>query len=84
VARLLVDGQREKASLYLDRLQALFPERLYIEVIRRQDPIENQSEDSLIELAFGRNLPLVATIGDRDLNLTVGAKPENIKDVFNN
>jgi len=61
VARLLVDGQREKASLYLDRLQALFPERLYIEVIRRQDPIENQSEDSLIELAFGRNLPLVAT-----------------------
>ena len=61
LARLIADGQRIKASLYLDRLQALFPERLYIEVIRRHDPVEDQSEESLIELAFERNLPLVAT-----------------------
>jgi len=61
LAQLLADGQKDKASLYLDRLQALFPERLYVEIIRRHDPVEEASEDSLVELAFERNLPLVAT-----------------------
>src|SRR4029078_5395124 len=61
VARLLADGQSDKAAAYLDRLQALFPDRLYIEIIRRQNPIEDASEHALIDLAFERNLPLVAT-----------------------
>ena len=30
LARLIVDGQPERAKAYLDRLQALFPDRLYI------------------------------------------------------
>ncbi len=29
-----------------------------------------------------RHLPLVATIGDRDLNAAVSGEPANIKDVF--
>src|SRR3954466_3385748 len=37
LARLLADGQRDKAEAYLDRLQALFPERLYVELARRHD-----------------------------------------------
>src|SRR6185436_17621350 len=46
---------------YLDRLQALFGDRLYIEISRRHDAIEEASEDALIALAYERDLPLVAT-----------------------
>ena len=61
VARLLADGQRDKAEAYLDRLQALFPDRLYIEIIRRHDAVEEAAEEALIDLAYARDLPLVAT-----------------------
>jgi DNA polymerase-3 subunit alpha len=61
LARLLADGQRDKAEAYLERLQALFSGRLYIEIARRHDPIEEAAEEALIELAYGRDLPLVAT-----------------------
>jgi DNA polymerase-3 subunit alpha len=61
LARLAADGQRLKAEAYLDRLQALFPERLYIEISRRHDAIEESAETPLIDLAYARNLPLVAT-----------------------
>jgi DNA polymerase-3 subunit alpha len=61
LARLLADGQRDKAEAYLDRLQALFADRLYLEVVRRHDPVEEAAEDALIELAYARDLPLVAT-----------------------
>src|SRR3954471_16177186 len=39
LARLLTDGQQIKAEPYLDHLQALFPDRLYIELSRRHDPV---------------------------------------------
>ncbi|MGI8706245.1 MAG: DNA polymerase III subunit alpha [Sphingomicrobium sp.] len=61
LARLLADGQSDKANAYLDRLQQLFPDRLYIELIRRADPIEQAAEEALIDLAYERDLPLVAT-----------------------
>ena len=61
VARLLADGQRDKAEAYLDQLQGLFPERLYIEIVRRGDPVEEAAEEALIALAYARGLPLVAT-----------------------
>jgi len=61
LARLLAEGQGDKAFAYLDRLQALYPERLYIELIRREDPVEEAAEERLIELAYERDLPLVAT-----------------------
>jgi DNA polymerase-3 subunit alpha len=61
VARLLAEGQRGHAEAYLDRLQGLFARRLYIEIARRNDPIEDAAEDALIDLAFARDLPLVAT-----------------------
>ena len=61
VARLLADGQQRKAEAYLDRLEALFPDRLYIELSRRHDAIEEAAETALIDLAYARNLPLVAT-----------------------
>jgi len=61
LARLLSEGQKGKAANYLDRLHACFPDRLYVEIIRRNDPVEEASEEALIELAYERNLPLIAT-----------------------
>ncbi len=61
LARLIADGQHAKARAYLDRLQALFPDRLYIELSRRGDLIEGAAEASLVDLAYERGLPLVAT-----------------------
>ena len=61
LARLIADGQQPRAEAYLDRLQALFPDRLYVEVSRRGDPVEEAAEHALIELAYARNVPLVAT-----------------------
>jgi len=61
LARLLAEGQGAKAAAYLDRLQALFSQRLYIELSRRGDPTEEAAEEALIDLAYERDLPLVAT-----------------------
>ncbi len=61
LARLLADGQQHQAEAYLDRVQALFPSRLYVELSRRNDAVEQAAEGALIELAYARDLPLVAT-----------------------
>jgi DNA polymerase III subunit alpha len=61
IARLLSAGQNDKAAAYLSRLEAFFPGRLYIELARRHDPVEEAAENGLIELAYARDLPLVAT-----------------------
>ncbi|HET8534354.1 MAG TPA: PHP domain-containing protein, partial [Sphingomicrobium sp.] len=56
LARLLADGQRSKAEAYLDRLCGLFTDRLYIELSRRGDPIEEAAENGLIDFAYQRDL----------------------------
>ena len=61
LARLIADGQQVKAEAYLDCLESLFAGRLYIELSRRGDAAEESSEAALIDLAYARNLPLVAT-----------------------
>lgn len=61
LARLLAGGQAKHAALYADRLQALFGDRLYIELARRGDATEEAAENALIDLAYARDLPLVAT-----------------------
>src|SRR5690349_13145704 len=61
LTRLLAGGQRDKAEAYLALLQAQFPQRLYIEIIRRGDATEQAAEESLIDLAYARDVPLVAT-----------------------
>ena len=61
LARLFAEGQAEKARIYGDRLEKLFPNRLYIEIIRRNDAVETAAEDALVQLAFDRDLPMVAT-----------------------
>ena len=61
LGRLLAGEQSDAAAAYADRLEALFPGRLYIELVRRGDPIEEAAEDALVELAYARDLPLVAS-----------------------
>ena len=61
IARLFHEDQPDRARAYCDRLQTLFPDRLYIEIARRGDAIEEAAEQALIDLAYDRNLPLVAT-----------------------
>ena len=61
LARLLAEGQQTKAEAYLDELQRLFGDRLYIELSRRGDAVEEAAEGALIDLAYDRDLPIVAT-----------------------
>ena len=61
LARLLADGRQEAAESYCDRLQALFGDRLYVEIARTGDPVELASEAALIDLAYARDLPLVGS-----------------------
>jgi len=61
VARLFAEDQPEGANAYIDRLQAIFGDRLYIEIARRFDPVEAKAEAELLDLAYARNLPIVAT-----------------------
>jgi DNA polymerase-3 subunit alpha len=61
LARLLAEEQEVHAALYASRLEALFGGRLYIELARRGDAIEERAEAALIDLAYARDLPLVAT-----------------------
>ncbi len=61
VGRLLSDGQGAAAEAMLDRLAALFPGRLYVELMRHGLDSEARIEDALIDLAYRKDLPLVAT-----------------------
>jgi DNA polymerase III subunit alpha len=61
LARLLAEEQRDAAEAYLQRLEAAFPDRLYVEIARRGNPVEEAAEEALIALAYARDLPLVAT-----------------------
>ena len=61
LARLFAEDQPARAAACADRLQALFPGRLYIEIARRGDATEAAAEAALIDLAYARDLPLVAT-----------------------
>ena len=66
VGRLLQQGQRPAAEVLVDRLAAIFPDRLYIELQRHpgeggQPEAERLTERGHVEMAYAQNLPLVAT-----------------------
>jgi DNA polymerase-3 subunit alpha len=61
LARLLAENRQDAAEAYVARLEALFADRLYVEIARRGHAVEEASEEALIDLAYARNLPLLAT-----------------------
>ncbi|HUH84642.1 MAG TPA: DNA polymerase III subunit alpha, partial [Stellaceae bacterium] len=63
IGRLLLEGQGDAAEAMLLRLAALFPGRLYVELMRHGLPAEDRIEGALIDLAYRHDLPLVATNG---------------------
>ncbi|MBU6443855.1 MAG: DNA polymerase III subunit alpha [Alphaproteobacteria bacterium] len=58
---LLAGGQTEAAEAVLAKLAAIFGDRLYIELQRHGLPEERAAEDGLLDLAYAKALPLVAT-----------------------
>ncbi|WP_339952110.1 DNA polymerase III subunit alpha [uncultured Albimonas sp.] len=68
LGRLVQDGKTERAAALLDALEALFPDRLYVELQRHgptdadpRTPAEAATEPFFVEAAYARDLPLVAT-----------------------
>ncbi len=61
LAKALSGQQQAAAEALADKLTALFPGRLYIELSRMGDAVQEAAEPGLIALAHARGLPLVAT-----------------------
>jgi DNA polymerase-3 subunit alpha len=61
INRLLVEGQRAAAESLLEKLAAVFPKRLYIELQRHGLAEERAVEEALLDMAYARGLPIVAT-----------------------
>ncbi len=67
LGQLIRDGQTDKARLFLDHLQRLFADRLYMEIQRhpgadgKRTPEEAATEPAFVEMAYARDIPLVAT-----------------------
>ena len=59
--RLIAEGQMPAAEEAIESLERVFPGRLYVELQRHGLPLERRIEPALIEIAYARNLPLVAT-----------------------
>ena len=57
----IVAGQGNLANLRVETLASLFGDRLYVELQRHGTALERTAEGPLIELAYARGLPLVAT-----------------------
>ena len=61
VGRALAEGRTEAARQLLERLDGLFPGRLYVELMRHGDSGRSPAEEASVGLAYALDLPLVAT-----------------------
>lgn len=61
LARLFAEDQPARALAFAERLSELFGDRLYVELSRRGNEVEERAEAALIDLAYDKDLPLVAT-----------------------
>lgn len=61
LVRLFAEDQPARALAYAEQLSALFGDRLYVEISRRGNEVEERAEAALIDLAYDKDLPLVAT-----------------------
>ena len=57
----LAAGQNDLAAVRCDKLMSLFGDRLYVELQRHGMPQERHCEGALLDLAYAKGLPLVAT-----------------------
>ena len=61
VAQYILHNQEKKAQDALKQLKKIFPGRLYIELQRHGRPQEESCEETLLDLAYKYDVPLVAT-----------------------
>ncbi len=61
IDRTLIDGSSELARARIEALQAIFGDRLYVEIQRHGLPQEKAVEPLLLNLAYDLDLPIVAT-----------------------
>lgn len=61
IGKLLLNNQDKTAKDLIEDLQKIFPESFYIELTRHGNREEKDLEKKFIDLAFKKNLPLVAT-----------------------
>ncbi|MBC7832719.1 MAG: DNA polymerase III subunit alpha [Hyphomicrobium sp.] len=61
VDRALRDSQSALAEARLDRLKAMFGDRLYVEIQRHGLKSEHDVEPQLLKLAYAKHIPIVAT-----------------------
>ena len=61
IDQAIAAGQNERAASRLDRLAAVFGDRLYVELQRHRIAAEEAVEPHLVDLAYARGLSLVAT-----------------------
>ena len=61
IGRLLVAGAKDEAKTGLERLLAMFGDRLYIELQRHGLIEQEKIEETLLDFAYDLNIPLVAT-----------------------
>ncbi len=59
--KLISEGRLNEAEVWLDQLSKAFPKRLYVELQRHDLALEQKAEKHLIDWAYSKNLPLVAT-----------------------
>jgi DNA polymerase-3 subunit alpha len=57
----IAGGQTDHAAVHCDQLLRLFGDRLYIELQRHNMPEERVTEAGLVEIAYAKGVPLVAT-----------------------
>ncbi len=67
---MIVENQLPAAEALLDRLMAIAPGRLYVELQRHGRPEEARAEGPLVDWAYAKGLPIVAT------NEPMFAKPD--------
>ena len=61
IGRCLIDQQPDAAVATLQALKAMFPDRLYMEIMRHGMAEERQTETAMLDLAYAHDVPLVAT-----------------------
>ena len=61
IDRAIVAGQGDVAAQRLDDLHEIFGDRLYLELQRHGMDVERLAEPHLLDLAYARGIPLVAT-----------------------
>ncbi|MCH7486579.1 MAG: DNA polymerase III subunit alpha [Proteobacteria bacterium] len=61
LGRLMNEGRKDAAVALAGRLAAAFPGRLYVEIMRHGLEAEARVEPALLDLAYGLELPIVAT-----------------------